>query len=588
MSDQDRFDWDDDLDFENLADEQTASEVTFAAEQDFVGEENLDSPVMETRPSDEERPASVAADQASGLGLSPTWWGLRFTFAILIAAISLAGGVIYVADVDPLSLWKPEGLLQVDQLINFEAFPTNLLYLVGVGVVLLAVLGGWAVAHGVHKAGRRHEHATVLLNKLTALRLDNEKPWQSADFKTDPQVAAFVAETLGSWRLQMAREKKNSGLEGEIRRLQKALEAKDRQALTDRFDNLVAGSLADAVVDLYDEYQVALNEIRSVRDKDATESQELMDLLQDARSWQRQTREKLAAQGVSVEKLAGQLSEVARKAESLDNSDQQVAIGAAVSDITREIEVWSSKGHAGDQLVGLNDLVDRGSKLAFQMAMEVARLGTRGERLLPMTQSLEELTNEFRQATAALADNDGAEAYAEIKRRLDQVQARLTGGAGPDSAALVVQAQNLVGNANQTRQNLQDTVQSFGNQGRRLDNLGSRLGQFSGVEFDPNAVAAGNPDNPPEGGMNISQHDPFGQQQVAETIGAAEVDPFSQPLAASPLALESPLPTAEEKVYDLAEFGAKRIDEGMAEEAVRAGAEDRIYDLGEFGAVALN
>ncbi len=588
MSDQDRFDWDDDLDFENLADEQTASEVMFTAEQDFVGEENLGSPIVETRPSDKERSVPAAADQAPGLGLSPTWWGLRFTFAILIAAIGLAGGVIYVADVDPLSLWKPEGLLQVDQLINFEAFPMNLLYLIGIGVVLLAVLGGWAVAHGVRKAGRRHEHASVLLNKLTALRLDDEKPWQSADFKTDPQVAAFVAETLGSWRLQMAREKKNSGLEGEIRRLQKGLEAKDRQALTDRFDNLVAGTLADAVVDLYDEYQVALNEIRNVRDKDANESQELMDLLQDARSWQRRTREKLAAQGVSVEKLAGQLADVAHKAESLDNSDQQVAIGAAVSDITREIEAWSSKGHAGDQLVGLNDLVDRGSKLAFQMAMEVARLGTRGERLLPMTQSLEELTNEFRQATAALADNDGAEAYVEIKRRLDQVQARLTGGAGPDSAALVVQAQNLVGNANQTRQNLQETVQSFGNQGRRLDNLGSRLGQFSGVEFDPDAVAAGNPDNPPEGGMNINQHDPFGQQQVAEPTGATEVDPFSQPLAAGPLVLESPLPTAEEKVYDLAEFGAKRIDEGMAEESVRTGGEDRVYDLSEFGAVALS
>ena len=37
------------------------------------------------------------------------------------------------------------------------------------------------------------------------------------------------------------------------------------------------------------------------------------------------------------------------------------------------------------------ELVDRGSKLAFQIAMEVARLGPRGERLLPMTQALEEL-----------------------------------------------------------------------------------------------------------------------------------------------------------------------------------------------------
>ena len=585
MSDQDRFDWDDDLDFENLADEQAVPEMAPTQEQDFVAEEELDPPAMETTPTAEEEPAPAAAapGKGPGLGLSPTWWGLRFTFATLIAALGLAGGVIYVADVDPLSLWRPEGLLQMDQLINFEAYPMNMLYLMGIGVVLLAVLGGWSVAHSVRKASGRHQLSASMLDKLTALRLDNEKPWQDAEFKNDPRVAAFAAETLGSWRLQMAREKKNSGLEGEIRRLQKAIESKDREALTDRFDNPMAGSLADAVVELYDEYQAARNETRSVRDKDEAESRELMNLLQDARSWHRQTREKLAAQGLSVEKLAVQLSEVARKAESLDNSDQQVAIGAAVSDINREIEAWSSKGNAGDKLASLNDLVDRGSKLAFQMAMEVARLGTRGERLLPMTQSLEELTTEFRQATAAMADDDGAEAYVDIKKRLDQVQARLTGGNGPDSAAVAVQAQTLVGNANQTRQSLQDTVQGFGNQSSRLDNLGSRLGKFSGVAFDPGKLAAGKADNPPEGGLDISQHDPFGKNQVPETGGTSEVDPFSQPLAASPLELEAPLPKEEEKVYDLAEFGAVRIDGGAAD----ADAEEKVYDIGQFGAVAL-
>ena len=50
----------------------------------------------------------------------------------------------------------------------------------------------------------------------------------------------------------------------------------------------------------------------------------------------------------------------------------------------------------------LNDLVDRGSKLAFKIAMEVARLGPRGERLLPMSQSLEDLTTGFRKAVDAL------------------------------------------------------------------------------------------------------------------------------------------------------------------------------------------
>ncbi len=60
----------------------------------------------------------------------------------------------------------------------------------------------------------------------------------------------------------------------------------------------------------------------------------------------------------------------------------------AVADITRQVEAWSQDSNNRDQMGKMNSLVDRGSKLAFQMAMEVARLGTRGERLLPMTQSL--------------------------------------------------------------------------------------------------------------------------------------------------------------------------------------------------------
>jgi hypothetical protein len=50
---------------------------------------------------------------------------------------------------------------------------------------------------------------------------------------------------------------------------------------------------------------------------------------------------------------------------------------------------------------------------------------------------------------------------------------------------------------------------------------------------------------------------------------------------------ETPLSREEEKVYDLREFGAVRIDE--QEPTAETGAdEDRIYDLSEFGAVALN
>lgn len=586
MSDQDRFDWDDDLDFENLADEQAPSEAIPAGEQDFFADETVEPPTMAMEPpapAEKETPPRGGASRQSRLGLSGAGLGFFFAISTLVAGIGLGGAILFVGGVDPLTLWNPEGLLQVDQWFNFQDYPLNVLYLLGMGIVTLALLGGWAVARNVKTAGDRYRLQAETLDSLTALRLDNEKPWQDPAFKADPRVAAFVAETLGSWRLQMAREKKNSGLEGELRRLQKAVESKNREDLVGRFDNPFAGTLADAILQLHDENEASRNEIQGLRVKDAHQSEDLMGLVQDARSWNRKTREKLAAQGLTVEKLAVQLGEMARQAESLTGDEESAAIGAAVADITREVEAWSQQEGPGEKLVHLNELVDKGSKLAFQVAMEVARLGTRGERLLPMTQALEELTTEFREAATALTDGGEGQNSAALKRRLDQVQERLARGPGPEARMVADKAQSVVAGANQVQQSLKDLAQNFAGQGSRLDNLGGRLADLTGVAFDATALDKGNPENPPEGGLNISQHDPFGQTQPAASTGSSEVDPFSTSAEASPLAMEPVLPTEEEKVYDLAEFGAVRIDQpdGAGDQA------DKVYDISDFGAVAL-
>ena len=50
---------------------------------------------------------------------------------------------------------------------------------------------------------------------------------------------------------------------------------------------------------------------------------------------------------------------------------------------------------------------------------------------------------------------------------------------------------------------------------------------------------------------------------------------------------EAALPSDEDRVYDLGEFGAVPLTEENEEKGTEAAGKDRIYDLEEFGAVAI-
>jgi ElaB/YqjD/DUF883 family membrane-anchored ribosome-binding protein len=602
MSDQERFDWDEDMDFENLADEH---EVEDFSELDDAGDASPpEIDVTNTTMADSGK-KNQSQSQRKGLGLSSAGLGLLFSVSTLVAGLGLGGAILYVGKLDPMTLWHPEGLTRVDQWFNFQVYPMNMLYLLAGGILILGVLGSWAIAQAVKSAQKRHDKAISVLDQITALRLDNEEPWQNPSFTNDPQIAAFVAETLGSWRLQMARQKKTTGLEGELRRLQKAMDSKSRDDMVGRFDNPFAGNLADSAVQLFDEAEVARNEARNIRDNDNSESAEILGIVQDARSWNRGIRDKLGAQGVAVEKLTSQLTELGSIVDSLAGNEDQSQVSAAVADITREVSAWSQGSNQGTELAQMNDLVDRGSKLAFQIAMEVARLGTRGERLLPMTQTLEELSNEFRQATSNLANTEGDEVQERIKSRLDQVQARLDKGSDDSSDKLSKMTKQMIPALSQVSKNLLDAAQNFNPQFDRLTGLGESISRFTGATFDPNNISAGNPDNPPEGGLNLTQHDPFASG-VDLDENVVDVDPFSgsddllltsdgnpedsgfetsvtpqmEDFVADP---EPVLPSEDEKVYDLVEFGAVPLDQPETAEA----EEEKVYDLAEFGAVTL-
>jgi hypothetical protein len=649
MSEKD-FDWNDDLDFESLADESEMGGEYGDPGDSFSDLEDLsdyaDAPEAEDSGSrsveakDEaapEPPAQAVAPEPTAETTAPTRKmsarqekvvspaGLGFLVAVcsLVGAVGMGGALIVAAGLDPATLWNPSGFTSVDALINIQENPQNLFYLVAVGIVLLAMVGASSASRLARKANGQVHRSRELLSRVTALRLDNELAWTSEEFKSDPDTSAFVTDILGAWRLQQARHVRSAGLEGELRRLEKALREDSRQDLADRYDHPLVGTLADAMVGWYDDRDSARKETKAVKEKDELETNEIMNLIEDARSWNHSGRERVDVQAATLRRWASRFSELAERFEKETESNEAVTgLQGLRKDLARAAE---SSGT--DHLASFDELVDRGSKLAFQIAMEVARLGPRGERLLPMSQSLEELTTQFRQnvAKAKSSGPDGVVNPESVLNRLDQIAVHLAKDGPGGAGSLVRTLQDLGPASGKLAKNLEDISDSYEQQTTRLNTLGTSFSDLSGLEFDPETVSEDEPVHPPEGGLAITQSDPFGREKEQPEASEFEVDPFgggndiqlpgetaesqdagfvtdvtpgiednftvdsfssiSEP---EPEPVSEPaLPVEEEKVYDLREFGAVRIDQ-TTEPVAAVEDDDRIYDLAEFGAVALN
>ena len=659
MSDKD-FDWNDDLDFESLADEADLGTGGVEGDESFANLGDLadyaDSPEegpsalpvdepevsAELEPGEEQTVAPTRHEVTAPGGNAISAAGTAFLVVTcsLVGALGAGGALFYVAGINPSLLLDFSGLTAVDQILNFRDHPQNLLYLVTLGVMTLSILAASAVSRMAGKANRRVQSSEELLDRVTALRLDEEEPWSADLFKAHPDTAAFVSDVLGAWRLQQARQVKSVALEGELRRLEKAVRGGNRTDLADRYDHPLVGSVADSLVQLHDERETAVQEAIAVREKNEVDSAEIMTLIQDACSWNRTSGEGVGVQSSTLKRWADKFRSLAREhQENPATREAAAGLQGLQRDLNRELEAAGAAGN-----LSLDDLVDRGSKLAFQIAMEVARLGPRGERLLPMSQSLEELTTQFRQAINS--GKDGEESVVSpqaMLNRIEQISVSLAREGASGSGSLARTLEDLAPAALKVAGNLDEIVQSYQQQDKRLDKLGASFGEMASLDFDPATIPQVAPTKAPEMGLGFSQNDPFGKEQAAPEEPSVELDPFggppaadapeAAPLAGSPLAsapavesdgglqveqfgfgdgLDSPttqvdeftvqpptpesgdeagLSSAEEKVYDLAEFGAVRIDgkndSGPAASGEEAEAEERIYDLAEFGAVAL-
>lgn len=615
--------------FADLEDEVTGAGAGDAPEAEAAPAPGVAGPVVAPPGVAGPRPTTTRRSTAN---LPP--WGPRFAAAVVLAGVGL-GTAALLAGRGGSPAWAPADLLDPAKYAMPLENPLNLVALLSVVVGIVAAVGARALNATLRAFAAERAASERLLDKLTALRLDNEGPWGDAALRDHPSTGAFTAEVLGAWRLQGARLRRLNGVEGELHRVQKALSENAREVLTGRFDSPAVGALADELVRFLDARNADARELAELRQRNDDESGAVMALIQEARAWNRATLEQIGTQGSALERMSRRLEDLGAAAAGGGAAAGQAS--TLLAEIRREL--GGQTAPRAPRVAGIEDLAAQGSKLAFQIAMEVARLGPRGERLQPMSQALEELTTSLRQALDTTAGPAPANLGATLTK-LDTLSKQL-GQAGP---GLAPEALEEIGRSGpvigRVAANLADVGRRFQAQSERLVKLGESFGTLTGLPFDASLQTASAPAEPAgEASLRVIPQDPFCREGGT---ARAEVDPFvvDAPLAApsprpllttepvappppvfvpepeddgfvieraepdggvfdhgaievAPLELETvvpgrvedpepaapPVARSEDRIYDLAEFGAVRLDD-QAEE-------DQVHELAEFGAVRV-
>ena len=645
MSEQDRFDWNDDMeidstsqeqedfddfedpldgfaDFDDLSDYEDLSEMDAPASEASRVEEHAESGaadvvqngLAEKIPADEST-ASALRKAKRRQGISAVGLGFLFTASILVAGVGIGGAILLAEGVNPRSLWQPGNLLQIDQLLNFADHPLNILYMVTMGVVFLALLGSFKMSRAAMEANGRTRNAEVMLDRLTALSLDRQEDWQSQEFKEYAPAEAFVVRTLGAWRLQEGRQKRLMGVEGELHRLEKALKTNSREDLTGRFDHPAVGRLADEMIRYFDAREVALGKLEEFEGKDHENTREILALLQESRQWNGVTLDNLGIQCTVLDDLAGQMDNMAMHLEtSIAEPGSKDGMTDIIEGIRRDLDGHTAGTHVnGTSHTELNDLVDRGSKLAFQIAMEVARLGPRGERLLPMSQSLEDLTAGFRKLADGGINQDGTAgntpSFRSVHKKLETLAALITEDDQAHMRDLADEVPDFGPAAARISGKITRMIDGFNEQEDRLVRMGSSFADMTGAHFDSNSIPREDSSGEPVDSLGIIRSG-SPARETEETEASREMDPFSS--SDSPLmspddqsadpdfsssvlpgpekpgkfsldadgSEDMPLSEDEERVYDLEAFEASpAVEEPEMQDT------DEVFELSDFGAV---
>ena len=617
-------------------------------------------PVLDEAMEAETDPQASRRDALS----SPLALGTLFFLATVVAAVGLGYGVMIALGGSPAQLLDFGGLLAFDQILNFGAHPANLFWLLAAAVTVLALLVSGAVSRVVKKVRHQSHGRQTALNRLTSLTFDAEEDWHAPELQDDPAVAAFAANILHEWRVVQGKLTRSISQDAELRRLEKALIDNTRVDMAGGFESPAVSSLADEVLRQFDDRICAEQDRQALVEKLAAEGAEQVAIIAEACNWNTATLDQISVQGAALERLgvkSNKLTEATRQlGESLSGEDRRATLARMQEELATVPTVMAS-GSGGVAPSALREVADRASKLTFKITMEVARLGAKGESLVPLTQALEDLTTGFRDLAdgnggSSAGQNELAAALGRVRQQLATLQESEEQIGGPQEGwqNLVESADEIAPMTRQIGEKLVTIAREFNQQSERLTELGNRHGQLTGATFDPADTSSGNTVIPSSGGLTVDRYDPFGGRKTAEETTPQVADPFAgashspfdddapddsdndlgsimapevpsisqldeptadgqedtessadaqighddqcpadptpmpsaEPMTQPDTQPEAALPSDEDRVYDLVEFGAVPLTEEN-QKGTEAAGEDRIYDLEEFGAVAI-
>lgn len=553
--------------------------------------------------------------------------GLFVGLLVILGGLMLGAGVLIATGSTPLAMLDFSGLQSVSALGDLDRHPVNAFWVSLLVVLLAASLATVGVGRRLKVLQERLARQTDLLAAVTALDPEVAESWRQEILLADADISAVTGNLLGHYHLQQAKLSRYVGLEGELHRLEKAMAEESLNDLQGNWENPGAGSLADQAARLVTD--------RNGKVKNAADRMQLLssggtDLasgLRDARVWQASSLDQVNQQGVIAERISRQLAKLAANSGRNDDiGHRQERIIQAVSVVKDDLAALPEGSGGGchpAEAGSMAAVTDRASRIAFQIAMEVARLGPKGERLLPLTQDLENLTTELRAQIDNYRNQEGdIEARDQFIDKLRGCFAELdTKGAHPSLFADLGEfLSELAPQACEGAAGLAKLSQHFGVQAARLKQLNELVCEMTGIEIeelDDRSLAS-------ESGLHVDRHDPFAAQ--SELPGGLVADPFTSsrgsifdatdtgdrdfahqilpgkedcllgPSTAEPSVLdlstledqaerlvEPGLSLQEEKVYDLAEFGAQLLPSDPASDETAEG----VYDLSEFGAVRI-
>jgi hypothetical protein len=592
----------------------SADEELLAAAGLPVGEEDDLPPEMTTPAVAEEAAEKVRPRRTAEI--APGRLGFLFTATTLAAA---AAGGLMVA-VAPAGIVGRLGALFEAR--DFGALPALLQgellipAVAALAVILFAVGGSLAIRRAAAGARRRYREAEALVHAVTKLDPDNEGSWRADRIKAHPALSRFLGEFMGSYRGMKTKLTRFVGLEGELLRLENGLVNNERVDLADSYDHPAAARLADEVLRLFDERAESRSRFEEVSAR-MGEGKRVCGDLEESVAWNCLALDRLNVQAMNLERHAPGLEELVRTVQQarlrLQSQSERFREIAAVREKLEGLATRSREsGDRAGLVAQIKKTDDRCSKLGFQLALSVAKLGPAASSLLPLTEELKQLTLDFQnlaEALESIAGPDPAQAAilsAALKKLGEMEQgAEQARGSGQTLQEATVRLSEMLPVIGQVVNLLDVLGTGFNEQDERLKRSGEAIARLVGARFDPGARIEETAPEEPAADLQVERFDPFGSRPggSVESIvpesngldltrvpipqsGGTEEDelPDRPPVISGGSIFEPELPSTGESVYDRGSFDAVPEEEGEPAEDEDAG---RIYDLSEFDAVVI-